>query len=604
MKSPLAASHIERYITIGFIALGLLLFYGAIVTYQNGQRIIHTGQSLTNAHLALYQIESFKKEASEIERFNRAYIITGNPEFSTITAAVTDSVVGREGSLRLLLADKPLQLARLDSLHKLEQFVSSENRHIRQLIKEGKQKEAIQSIEAEETSNLSHQIHSLADAMKADQLAELALMQKTFDKGQNLFLLAYVLRSIFIPGVLLLVYLVIRYYLRMLKKTETQLRENIAEVEDKKETIGKINEELHKKIKELGDYKYALDESSVVAITDRDGIITHANDNFCKISGYPRQELIGQDHRIINPGYHTKEFMAGLWQTITSGNIWRGEVKNRAKDGSYFWMDTVIVPFLDEQRKPYQYLALRTDITHRKEAEEQLEQRSMQLEVANKELESFSYSVSHDLRAPVRAIHGYTQILKADYGQQLNKDASEVMDIIIQNAKKMGMLIDDLLRFSRLSRQELQRNMVSMNEVVADVCKELKAMQHHPVEYHIKNLHGVIADRVIIKQVWVNLISNAIKYSCLKEKGIIEIGSEETDTEIIYYVKDNGAGFDMRYYDKLFGVFQRLHTEEEFDGTGVGLAIVQRIIVKHGGRVWAESTVDEGATFYFSLNKL
>ncbi|MES2621084.1 MAG: ATP-binding protein, partial [Bacteroidota bacterium] len=387
-------------------------------------------------------------------------------------------------------------------------------------------------------------------------------------------------------------------------KTETQLRENITVLKSKEETIGKINEELHQKIKELSDFKYALDESSVVAITNHKGIITHANDNFCKISGYSHQELMGQDHRMLNPGYHPKQFFIEMWQTISSGNIWRGEVKNRAKDGSFFWMDTVIVPFVDEQRKPYQYLALRADITHRKEADEQLEERSLQLQAANKELESFSYSVSHDLRAPVRAIHGYTQILKADFGNQLDKDATEIMDIIIQNAKKMGQLIDDLLRFSRLSRQELQNNNVSMQSMVADVCKELKGMENErSVEYKIKDIHPVVADRVIIKQVWVNLISNALKYSSLKEESVIEIGSEVTASEIIYHIKDNGAGFDMRYYDKLFGVFQRLHTEEEFDGTGVGLAIVQRIVAKHGGRVWAESTVGEGATFYFTLSK-
>jgi len=227
-----------------------------------------------------------------------------------------------------------------------------------------------------------------------------------------------------------------------------------------------------------------------------------------------------------------------------------------------------------------------------------------QIQEANKELESFSYSVSHDLRAPLRAINGYTNMLKANFERQLDPEANRLMSNIVRNAKKMGQLIDDLLTFSRVGRRELVKMNIPMQQIVDDVCADLRNEQgDRKIEFHINKLLPALADNMAIKQVWLNLIANAVKYTKLKDTAIIEIGSEAKEDEIIYYIKDNGAGFDMRYAAKLFGVFQRLHSDEEFEGTGVGLALVHRIISKHGGRIWAEAKVNEGAIFHFTLNK-
>ncbi|MBD3660856.1 MAG: PAS domain-containing protein, partial [Arenibacter algicola] len=283
-------------------------------------------------------------------------------------------------------------------------------------------------------------------------------------------------------------------------------------------------------LKETTDYKYALDESSIVAITDQKGIINYVNDNVCKISKYSREELIGQDHRIINSGYHPEEFMRDLWVTIAQCEIWKGEIKNKAKDGIYYWVDTSIVPFLTEQGKPFQYLAIRYDITDRKSAEEQL------LEV-NKELESFSYSVSHDLRAPLRAVSGYAKILQEDYGTQLDEEADRVMGNIIINANKMGQLIDDLLTFSRIGRKEIIIKNLGMANMVAEVRNELISLYpNRNIEFKINELLPACGDPAAIRQVWTNLISNAIKYSSTKEKAIIEIGSSANGGHIHYYV--------------------------------------------------------------------
>jgi len=378
----------------------------------------------------------------------------------------------------------------------------------------------------------------------------------------------------------------------------------------------KIEEDLQKTLKEISDYKYALDESSIVAITDQRGIIKHANDNFCKISQYSRDELIGHDHRIINSSYHPKDFIKNLWTTIANGKIWRGELKNKTKYGNYYWVDTTIIPFLNDMGKPYQYVAIRADITSRKMAEEEIKklneeleervaQRTHELGLLNKELESFSYSISHDLRAPLRAINGYSFIIQDKYQDKFDQEGKRLFGRIVINTKRMGQLIDDLLEFSRLGRKEITKIPFSMQSLVENVLTELKQIQKYPnlkVTVNIK--HNTAADINMIRQVWENLISNAIKYSAGKEKIKINIGSAENDDEITYFISDNGVGFDMNYADKLFEVFQRLHTEEEFEGIGVGLAVVKKIISKHNGSVRAEAKVNEGAVFSFSLPKI
>ena len=225
--------------------------------------------------------------------------------------------------------------------------------------------------------------------------------------------------------------------------------------------------------------------------------------------------------------------------------------------------------------------------------------RTAQLQDVNKELESFSYSVSHDLRAPLRAINGFSQILMEDYCDQLPADAQDSLHEICDNADRMGHLIDHLLSFSRLGRQELKKSEVSMNAIVQEC---LSALGHNQsAEFRVAELPSAFADAALLKQVWQNLIENALKYSRSSTPPVVEIGSRTVDQETVYFVKDNGVGFDMQYVHKLFKVFNRLHHQDEFEGTGVGLAIVQRVIHRHGGRVWVEAKPKMGATFYFSL---
>ncbi|MDO9532673.1 MAG: DUF3365 domain-containing protein [Deltaproteobacteria bacterium] len=269
-------------------------------------------------------------------------------------------------------------------------------------------------------------------------------------------------------------------------------------------------------------------------------------------------------------------------------------------------------PFADSDGSPL-VLELGIDVTEKKKAEEkvlqlneELEQRvkrrTAQLEAANQELESFSYSVSHDLRAPLRAIDGFSRILLKDHADRLDGEGQRLLGIIRANTQNMGQLIDDLLAFSRLGRREVKAADLDMETVVRNVVGELQnTLGNRTVEWDLKPLPATRADRALMHQVWVNLLDNALKFTRLKEAAIIEVGCRPAGDEDIYYVKDNGVGFDMQFAHKLFGVFQRLHRYEEFEGTGVGLALVQRIVQRHGGRVWAEGQVNGGACFSFSL---
>ena len=224
------------------------------------------------------------------------------------------------------------------------------------------------------------------------------------------------------------------------------------------------------------------------------------------------------------------------------------------------------------------------------------------MEAANQELESFSYSVSHDLRAPLRAIDGFSRILLKDYADRLDAEGQRFLDIIRANTQNMSQLIDDLLAFSRLGRRQVKLVNVDMEKLVRNLAGELQGtLGDRTVQWDLKPLPWARADLALIRQVWVNLLGNALKFTRPREAAIIEVGSRSEAGEEVYYIKDNGVGFDMQYAAKLFGVFQRLHRYEEFEGTGVGLALVQRIVQHHGGRVWAEGQVNAGATFFFSL---
>ncbi len=375
-----------------------------------------------------------------------------------------------------------------------------------------------------------------------------------------------------------------------------------------------LNIELERRVDEraaqLSSFKQALDQHGLVVISDAAGVISYVNDRLCEVSGFTREELIGQTHTVMNSGYHPPEFFAELWTTIARGEVWHGEIRNRTKRGQLVWLDTTIVPFLDNQGRPEQYISIQTDITERKTAEEhilllnrELAAGGERLVEANRELESFAYSVSHDLRAPLRHIHGYLDMLKRATAGQLAPRADRYIRTASDAAVQMGQLIDDLLAFSRMGQAEMRREQVRLDTLLDEVRTGLQPQtEGRRIEWHIEPLPMVRGDTAMLRQVLVNLVSNAVKYTGKREVATISISQVGTeDGRAVLCVRDNGAGFDMQFADKLFGVFQRLHHAEEFEGTGIGLAIVRRIITRHGGRIWAEATPGVGAAFFFTL---
>ena len=324
-----------------------------------------------------------------------------------------------------------------------------------------------------------------------------------------------------------------------------------------------------------------------------DGKILDVNGEYERLLGYKKEELVGQTSvgmgMRMDPQFSSHIRDAAL-NKKSLRNI-EATLYNSRKEPVHV---VVSIEIMRLGNKDCIISAL-LDITERKKLEENLN-------VTNKELESFTYSVSHDLRAPLRIINGYAEIIKQDPTGALTDEPKRMLENIITNAKRMGNLIDDLLNFSRLGRRELVTHDTDMNAVVHPILQQhVNGNSKYHVQLH--NLPQCFCDSSLIKQVWENLISNAVKYSANNPHPVIEIGSLEENHNHVYYVKDNGAGFDMKYYDKLFGVFQRLHKVSEFEGTGVGLALTQRIILKHGGKIWAESKINEGSTFYFTICK-
>jgi PAS domain S-box-containing protein len=387
--------------------------------------------------------------------------------------------------------------------------------------------------------------------------------------------------------------------------------------------LKQLNEDLETKVAartvDLNNQKFALDQHAIVSVADLKGNITYANDLFCKISGYSQAELIGQNHRIVNSGFHPPEVFSELWRTISQGNVWYGELKNRNKAGGYYWVASTIVPLMGADGRPQNYMAIRTDISAVKQAEEEIRQlnvslerrvleRTTELATANKELESFSYSVSHDLRAPLRTIDGFSQVLLEDYADKLDDQGKDYLKRVRSATQRMGHLIDDMITLSRVTRADMRRETIDLGALAAEVIAELQRSEpERPVDWHIESALVAQGDAGLLRVVLVNLLGNAWKFTGKTANAKIEFGAnsvpdaDNAEGMTEFFVRDNGAGYDMAYADKLFGAFQRLHLSNDFAGTGIGLATVQRIIHRHGGRVWAEGVVGKGATFYFSL---
>ena len=345
-----------------------------------------------------------------------------------------------------------------------------------------------------------------------------------------------------------------------------------------------------------------------IYIHDHEGRIISWNQGAERIYGYTESEALQMKIWNIVPDYLQPETHEMVSTILTGERIEMLETKRVTKHGKL--MDVLFsAAVISDPGGPNNSIVItERDVTQQKIADERirelnftLQKNISQLEAANKELESFSYSVSHDLRAPLRALHGQARIMDEDFADQTSEDVKKVLAKIHFNVSRMDKLINDLLAFSKIGKREVRKSEVDMGEQVRNIFAEIGQTQPHHAEIQIHDLPPAYGDLAMLNQVWTNLVSNAIKYSSKKENPFIEVGARMQEGQVEYFIKDNGAGFDMAYVGKLFGTFQRLHDVTEFEGTGIGLAIVKRIILKHDGTIRAEAEQEKGATFYFSL---
>jgi len=563
----------ELKIFLGFLFILCLIVGVGIYTFKSNQRQLEASRWINHTNEVLYHSEHLLSTVIDLETGQRGYALSGKKEFLVPYFVAKDSLEKRLQLLFLLTNNNPRQHARIITLQNLiQQKITWSNMAI-----EARDQSVEKVITLVSTLKGKKIMDQLRNTLTSFQQEEMSMMkirvlenEKQIAKFNLTFVLTITLTTVILSTLLYMIYI----NLKARKKAEDALEKAFLEIKDLYDNAPCGYHSLNP-----------------------DGTIISMNNTLLKWLGYEKEEIVNQKkiYDLITPESLVKA-KNGFSRFKTEGFIDSVDFDFVRKDGTFLACILSSSAVLDEDGHYLRSRSTTFDNTIQKVANEKIR-------LLNQELEAFTYSVSHDLRSPLRSISGYTLILEEEYSNRLDEEGKRVLGVIVKNARRMAHLIDDLLNFSHIGRKDFSHCYIDMDKLLNNILQEMTEQNASDKKKDIRvlPLHYCYGDISMIRQVWINLISNALKYAQHKECIEIQIGSYQDNKETTYYIKDNGAGFDMKYVDKLFGVFQRLHKINEFEGTGVGLALVKRIINRHGGRVSAESKVNEGATFSFSL---
>lgn len=567
--------YLNKKILVGFVLTLAILIWLAVSSFINTRNFVSSSRMVAHTLGVLYNTERVLGIVTNIELGQRGYTITANKDFLSVHEDAVKNVNVYIGNLTRLTSDNESQQLRLATLkERVDQLKEFSSEVIEMRTRSfGEAMRANQSLTGKA---LLDDIRQLIVDIEKEEHDLLESRSSINERQINHFNAAFVSLLVATGLILMLIFFAINVNIRNRIETEKRLHHALKEVEDLYNNAPCGYHSL-----------------------DANGVFVNINDRLLNWLGYQKGEVVGRKSfkEILHPSDWPK-FDYEYARFKETGAVNDLEFTFVRRDGRELPVMLSAAALKDDKGQFIKSRATTFDNTERKKSE-------VKILNLNQELEAFTYSVSHDLRAPLRSIDGYARILQEDYSDKLDQEGTRVLNVIVNNGKRMGKLIDDLLDFARLGRNDLTRNRVAMNPLVENIVAELVEQEKNTqIEYTIHPLATSLVDVDMIRQVWINLVSNAIKYSAKSAKVIIEISSTETASEVVYCIRDNGVGFDMKYSNKLFGVFQRLHRIQDFAGTGVGLAIVRRVIERHGGKVWAEGKVNEGASFYFSIPKI
>jgi PAS domain S-box-containing protein len=576
---------LERKIILGVVVVILMLALLGIVSYHSIHRFTATAGLDNHARQVLTHIGELSNENLASDLAAHAFVISHDDDCLADWHRAVNLIAPSIDVLDRLTADNPDQQHRLQHL---DQLLTAKLDRMREAMPPEGDESATklrQYLEGGESRIARTQISGVLTEMKhaEEQILQARMIAERSSSERTIVILS---------GVSILAILSVMLAGWMIRRDILARRQAERALQEARERFGTM-------IEAVQDY--------AIFTLDAQGHVTSWNRGAERIHGYQSQEILGRHFSLFHmPDNAAQGRPQHELEIASEEGRYEDETWRVRKDGSTFWANVIISAVRNEQGELQGFTKVTRDITERMRAEKRirdlnksLEEHASQLEVANKELEAFSYSVSHDLRAPLRSIDGFSQALLEDYANKLDEGGNDYLQRVRGATQRMGQLIDDLLNLSRITRSEMRRQRVDLSEMAADVAAELqKSQPDRVVSFVIAEGLAVEGDSHLLRVVMDNLIGNAWKFTNKTTGAVIEVGSCPNGA---FFVRDNGVGFDMKYSQKLFGAFQRLHGMNEFAGTGIGLATVQRIIHRHGGRVWAEGAIDQGATFYFAV---